>query len=436
MSVHSARAKLETQPVPPCHPPGAIPLRLTRRRFLSLTGAALAGAGAVYTYGRGVRYPPLHLVGTGLETRSTAGGTEVSAQGAVVQEARRDEVRFRAFAPEPVFTVRGGSGGDIRVVVENIHPDSELNVDHAGTARQPVAEDRSRLTRSMAITPAGEATRFSWRFPRSAEYRFAAIGDTGGGTELQWVLERAAGLGADFLVHLGDFNYEEGDFDRAAVNLNAAAIPTYAAIGNHDFSDGWQVLVPTFHRLVGPSNSTFTLGGVEFVNLDTAADFYPAARGRRARILEALRPLGSSPAVRDHVVFTHSPLADPDPERGHAVGRAGEAQWLRNILLAAGTRNLLAGHIHIKDEFDDQGLHTYITGQGLGHADLIGNNPYRQYAEILLGDVTPGEPVRYQWQPLNMPFEIHCNERNLKMLDAMQRPDVKARLMERCGKGS
>lgn len=410
-------------------------MRLTRRRFLSLTGAALAGAGAVYVYGRGVRYPALHLVGPGPGTRSSAAGAEVSAQGAVFQEARRNELRFRAFAPEPGFTVRGGSAGDIRVVVENIHPDSELSVDHAGTARA-VTEDRSGLTRAMAVTPAGEETRFSWRFPRSGEYRFAAIGDTGGGAELQWVLGRAADLGADFLVHLGDINYEEGDFDRAAVNLNAAAIPTYAAIGNHDFSDGGQLLAPTFHRLVGPSNSAFTLGGIEFVNLDTAAAFFPAARGRRARILESLQPLGSSPSVRDRVAFTHSPLADPDPERDHAVGRAGEVRWLRNVLLAAGTRNLLAGHLHIKEEFDDQGLHTYITGQGLGHADLIGNDPYRQYAEILLGDVAPGEPVRYQWQPLNMPFEAHCNQRNLEMLDAMQRPEVKAGLMEQCGKGS
>lgn len=412
----------------------ATSLKLTRRRFLSTAGAALAGAGAVYTYGRGVRYPALHFVGAGPPTRSDTGGAEVSARGAVFQDVRQNEHRFRAFAPEPVFTVRGAADGELRVVVENVHPGAELIVDHAGAARPVVVEDRSGLTRSVTVKRAAEATRFLWRFPGSEQYRFAAIGDTGGGAELQWVLERAAGLGADFLVHLGDFYYEEGDYERAAGNLNAAAIPTYAAIGNHDFSKGQRVLAPTFHRLIGPSNSLFTLGGIEFVNFDTAAAFVPSARGRRARILDSLQPVGSSPAARDRVAFTHAPLADPDPERGHAVGRAAEARWLRDALLAGGTRSLLAGHIHIKDELDDQGLYTYISGQGLAHADLIGDGPYRRYAEILLGDVEPGEPVRYQWQPLNMPFEAHCNARNLGVLDAMQRPDVKARLLAQCGK--
>ncbi|HSH42931.1 MAG TPA: metallophosphoesterase, partial [Arenicellales bacterium] len=303
-----------------------------------------------------------------------------------------------------------------------------------GASERSLSEDRDGLTRSVTLTAAGEELDFSWRFPKREQYRFAAIGDSGGGSELEWVLRRAADLGADFLIHLGDIYYEKGDFERASRNLNAASIPTYAAIGNHDFHQGWRVLYPRFHRLVGPGNSKFRLGGIEFVNVDTAADFIPAARGRRARILEGLTPIDGNADVRDRVAFTHTPLADPDPERHHAVGRAAEARWLRERFLAAGTRHLLAGHIHIKAELDDQGLYTYITGQGLGHADLIGPEAYRSFAEILVGEVEPGEPVRYRWQPLEMPFEAHCSARNLRMFEVLDRPDVKARLMRACGK--
>ncbi|MDZ7841952.1 MAG: metallophosphoesterase [Gammaproteobacteria bacterium] len=400
----------------------------TRRRFLLGAVGALAAGGAAYVYWRGVRYPLLHFAGAGpATTAEAAGGVEVSARGAAVLEAGPDGMRFRAFTPEPAFTTRGR--GEVRIVVENLHRDAALEA----TPAQAVTEDRFGLSRSLTLSATTE-TRFSWRFPEADRYRFAVIGDSGGGTELEWVLRRGGELGAAFLLHLGDIYYEAGDFERAAVNLNAAAIPTYGAIGNHDFHKGWRALYPRFNSVVGPSNSRFTLGGVEFVNFDTAADFIPAARGQRARILESLRPVGAGSAVRDRVAFTHAPLRDPDPARDHAVSRVSEARWLREKLLASGSRNLLVGHIHIKEEFDDQGLHTFISGQGLGHADLIGDRPYRSFAEILLGDVEPGEPVRYQWQPLDMPLEAHCNARNLGVFDVLQRPDVKARLLEECGR--
>lgn len=404
--------------------------RQKRRRFLIAAGGGLAAGGALYAYTRGVRFPLLHFAGTGPVTRAGTGSVEVSAQGAIFQRIEGDEFRFRAFVPEPAFTVRGNA----RVVVENLHPGAALEVDDPGSSGRSPTEDRDGLTRTVDLQAVAGGSRFRWRFAGSGQYRFAAIGDTGGGTELQWALRRAAELGADFLIHLGDFYYEDGDFDRAAANLNAADIPTYGAIGNHDFSLGWRALYPRFHRVVGPSNSVFRLGGVEFVNVDTAADFIPAERGRRAQLLEQLRPVDSIAAIRERVAFTHMPLRDPVDERSHAVGRPAEARWLRDRFLGTGTRSLLAGHIHVKEEFDDQGLHTYIAGQGLGHADLIGDQPYRPFAEILLGDVEPGSAVRYQWRPLNLPFEAHCNARNLVVLDAMKRPEVKARLLDLCGK--
>lgn len=409
-------------------------MTIDRRRFLART-LALAGVGLIagglgYTYHRGVRFPPPMLTGAGPAMGGQAGGVEVAAEGALFQKVEDEALRFRAFVPEPAFKVHGE--GEARIVVENIHAAAELVP--GPDANQTAARDeaRSNLTRTVSVrlSPGGPDS-FAWRFPKSDEYRFAAIGDSGGGTELNWVLKRASELGADFLVHLGDIYYEQGDFNRASINLNSAEIPTYAAIGNHDFHDGWQVLYPEFHRVVGPSNWTFTLGGVEFVNFDTAADFIPADRGRRLGILSKMNTLESGGPVRDRVAVTHAPLRDPDPDRDHAVGRRAEARWLRDQLLSRGTRHLLCGHIHIKDEFDDQGLYTYITGQGMAHADLIVDRPY---AEILLGDVVPDEPVRYEWQPLNMPFEAHCNERNLAMLDVLEKPDVKEKLLKLCGK--
>lgn len=405
------------------------PFSSNRRRFLWLAGCGLAAGGGAYAYNRGIRFPLFHLVDNGPVTRWKENGIEVLARGACFQERAQDAFRFRAYVPEPVFEVRGDRAGAAKIIVENLHRDAILQVEATPSGMD---EERDNLTRVLDVAQdPGTQTRFSWRFPKQERYRFAAIGDTGGGTELEWVMTRAVQLEADFLLHMGDFYYEEGDLERAAANLNKAAIPTYAAIGNHDFHHGLRAVYPRFNRLIGPSNSLFTLGGIEFVNFDTAADFIPAVRGTRAQLVEALKPVDAGGDIRGRVAFTHKPLADPDTERDHDVDRPAEARWLRSRLLAAGTKNLLAGHIHVKEEFDDQGLRTYVTGQGLAHADLIVERPY---AEILLGHVEPGEPVRYQWQALNMPFEAHCSARNMGTLDVLERPDIKARLLDSCGK--
>lgn len=398
-----------------------------RRRFLWLAGCGLAAGGGAYTYARGIRVPFLHFVGTGPVTEWKEGGIEVIAKGAFFQDVEQGAFRFRAFMPEPEFEVRGSDAA--RIIVENIHRDAALHVE---TSSPHPSEARDNLARELNVKQGSQKqTVFAWRFPKSERFRFAAIGDSGGGTELAWVMKRAAQLEADFLVHVGDFYYQKGDLDRASANLNKADIPTYSAIGNHDFHKGLRAIYPKFNQLIGPSNSIFTLGGIEFVNFDTAAEFIPADRGKRAEIVENLRPIGPAAGIRDRVAFTHKPLADPDAGRNHDVDRSAEARWLREQLLSSGTKNLLVGHIHVKEEFDDQGLHTYVTGQGLAHADLILNKPF---AEILLGDVEPGEPVKYYWKPLNMPFGAHCNARNLEVMDELKRPDVKARLVEQCDK--
>ncbi|GIT25699.1 MAG: hypothetical protein CM1200mP41_17430 [Gammaproteobacteria bacterium] len=88
----------------------------------------------------------------------------------------------------------------------------------------------------------------------------------------------------------------------------------------------------------------------------------------------------------------------------------GEGRWLHQRLRKLGVDTALNGHIHMKLEFDDEGLFTYISGQGLAHADVI-NKKKRPMAQILLGDVTPNESTNFQWAALEMPLLAHCNER-------------------------
>ncbi len=391
-----------------------------RRRFLTLAGLGMVGGALGYAYVKGVRYPRLHFTPEPAPTAAELEGIGIQAQGAVLQGVAADgAIRFRAYAPEPRFDLRVSNGQRVRLLLENVHPDATMLVEPT----QPgLSQQRTGLLRTVAgEAKADTSWHIRWSFPKPDAYRFTIIGDTGGGSELDWVIKRSLELGADFIVHLGDFYYDPGDLERAAAALNATSIPTFAAIGNHDFRDGWQPLYPHFTRLIGPRNSSFRLGGIQFVNLDTATDFWPAHRGERLRLLQRFPQDEPDAAIRDFVTFTHRPL--------YKVNGLGEASWLRRQLLDRGMKKLMAGHIHIKDEVDDGGLYTYVSGQGLGHADLIVDKPI---AQILVGDVAPGKPVKYHWAPLKMPFEAHCNSRNLGVLEVLQRRQTLTRLRQIC----
>lgn len=375
----------------------------SRRRFLTL--AALGGATAVgsLAYTRGLRYPPLQFEPDPVAGRGEAGSLSVRASGAMLQSVAPGTARARAFAPEPVFWLRCPQGASWSLELSNVHPEAVISAEPAGIEEQ--SEDLQRVVHGR-----GE-TRLHWRFPSRKRVRFTAIGDSGGGEELKWALKRSAELGAEFVLHLGDLNYVPGDLERAAAAFAAAPIPSYVAIGNHDFHDQDRSIHREFTRTIGPRNSLFRLGGVYFVNLDTAADSFPPGLGNRGKIIANLPDLEAAERAADCVVYTHRPLTDPrskeDPSHGRGVNGPGEADWLRSQLLSRGIKTLLAGHLHIALEFDDEGLQTYISGQGLAHADLLVGEPV---ARILVGEAVPDQPVAFRWEPLNMPFEAHCNQ--------------------------
>jgi hypothetical protein len=250
----------------------------------------------------------------------------------------------------------------------------------------------------------------AFRFPQRARYTFAAIGDTGGLAALRFCIERAHELGADFLLHLGDIGYSEDAFREAAVALEAAPFPTFASIGNHDLEGPWTDPSAHFTRVAGPRNTLFILAGVTFANLDTSSDLFLPMRGQRATLLRELeaRRAGVSPGPL--IIFTHKPLSDPrviagerSQEDAHALDRGWESSWLRRKLLDLGAQALLAGHIHESYTFDDGGLPTYVSGEGLALSDLVSG---KQISRIVVGSWRPGEAVELRWEPLQFPPEL------------------------------
>jgi 3',5'-cyclic AMP phosphodiesterase CpdA len=316
---------------------------------------------------------------------------------------REDVPLLRAFTPEPILRFEAARSVQAEVVLQNVHPGAALGGDVTATAEGPVRHIRASLAPEVAAE-------VRIRFPERSLYTFVAIGDTGGLAALGWALERAVALGADFLLHLGDLGYSEDAFLEAEATLAGAPIPVYAAIGNHDLEGPWTNPSDDFTRVVGPRNSRFTLAGVTFANLDTGADTLLPMRGARGRLLRALRAERTGDMATPLVVFTHRPLYDPRVIAGelayrdaHALDRSWESSWLRETVLQLGAQALLAGHIHESHDFDDHGLPTWVSGEGLALADLENGE---QVSRVLVGSWRTGEPVRFRWEPLRMPPEL------------------------------
>ncbi len=389
----------------------------SRREFLGYLALVATGVGANTLAMRGMRIP------LALEPRSAPHtarhpdrGFVVHGNGAFPLAIEEDAYAWRAFVPEPVLRIEG----DFKVTLDNVHPLATLDVSGSGTIRE---EKVTGLMRTVTGNSVKAALTLRWRVPFAQSYRFAAIGDTGGDRELAWALQRAQQLGAQFLLHLGDLYYQSNDDLNVARTLSSAPLPTYATIGNHDLPHSFDgKLSNWFETSVGPRNASFSLGGVQFINLDTAADTIPWSGGARGTLLRQIPPLDHNPGIRDYVVFTHRPITDLHQSKkqstDHSIKNWGEDAWLHSELLRRGVGAVINGHIHRSLEEDDRGLRTFIAGEGLAHLDIVASqgttgwfDTPNRIAKILIGEVIPQAPVRYHWDDLAMPLSVHCSQR-------------------------
>jgi len=366
--------------------------------------SAIAGIGG-YTYHRGLRYPRLNF-----EHLAYANSVKLS-QNVIVEmidvilirpNDHNTYVSFRSIAPEPSLLLKSQLENTLSLKVQNIANGAILNT--VGSNTVEVHESINGLERDIEITFTGESeVHLQWQLPEKNGGRFAVIGDTGGGSELNWLLKRVAELDVQFLLHLGDFNYSEGEYDRAIEQFKSSQKPCYVSIGNHDFNDSGLVY-QKFIDQIGPMNHTFTFAGTRFVNLDSAVDFFPASAGRRGDLFDKLNT-DENPYF-DQVYFTHRPFQDPRDGRDHVIGGIGEIDWLNQKLQSLKCENLLTGHVHKSAELDYKGIHQWTIGEGLGFEDIIHQ---RQTSQLLIGTVEVGRKVSYQWMPIEMPWSYHTS---------------------------
>ena len=386
---------------------------LSRRSFI-LAGSAAFG---IYAYQRGLRYPRLGFEHRTLPDHKTSGSLSVALKHAIFspQSTDNNKLNLRSIAPEPEVTLHARQGESLQLQLSNLSPTAKLQI--SGDPRVTVLEEKFGTKRVLALKFNGEQSiELKWRLAEREGAYFAVIGDTGGGLELEWLLHRAEQLGALFLLHLGDFNYAEDEYNRAIELFESASFPCYVSIGNHDYNDSGLVY-QQFLDQIGPMNHSFSLAGTRFVNLDSAVDFFPASAGRRGDLFDQLRL--DHTQYFDQVVFTHRPFKDPREGRDHVIGGVGEIAWLHEQVLALGASDILTGHVHRSAELDLEGLQQWTVGEGLGFQDIVHQ---KQVATLLMAKVELGKQVSYQWHAINMPWSSHTSPTHEVKLKLEQPP--------------
>jgi len=408
---------------------------MKRRQFLkrsALTGfAGFLG----YSTWKGFRYPPIMFVLDAPETRITSQDSqfdfkdviplsESSIDGFAIKDNPKTTF-FRAIAPEPEFELTSESGSVVDVLVNNLHKETLPSVEGGELVDYTVVKTNHLI--KVKVGETGKA-KIKWTFLRPESYRIATIGDTGGDKELGWCITKSAQYNADFLLHLGDFVYQEGDYQRAIHYFQNSDIPVYVTIGNHDFHSSGKIFQP-FLDSIGRFNHMFELGSLRAINIDSANAFFPPWAGERAKLLKEIELMpkeGVSGKVKNTVVYTHKPLSG----RRH-VGGVYADEWLNKRLHTLGVTHAFGGHLHEKVELDVGDIKQYVAGQGLGSQDLLLK---KNVAEILLFDVSEKGLSKADWRPLDMPFEMHCNTYQKPVFEELDRMSVYLELQKKCGR--
>ncbi len=376
----------------------------SRRSFLLGGSVAAAAALGAIGYRKTLRFPRMGFEPSPMSTEVSNQSASFKLSELIALDVKSSH--FRAIAPEPRLEM-AVKKGLLTVNVNNIVKEAKLVV--LGPGIRNLDEEINGINRTLHIDAAtDQSMTLEWRLPNEDGYKFAVIGDTGGNTELDWCLQRSKALDARFVIHLGDFNYGNGDYQRAIALFHNAPLPCYITIGNHDFNDNGLVY-QHFRSQLGMFNHAFEVAGTRFVNFDTAADFLPSDGGMRGTFFEQL----ASQTKPDQIFFTHRPLRDPRPNDDHIVSGWNENEWLQKMIKKSGRGTLLTGHVHHSAELDINGIHQYTVGEGLGFEDILLQRPV---AQLLMGVVETGEAPKFQWADLEMPWTYHQSHTHLKKL--------------------
>ncbi len=221
------------------------------------------------------------------------------------------------------------------------------------------------------------------------EIQFYVLGDSQGYTGgLREVIDAANLYRPDFVFHLGDLTPcgQESQYDSLEDVLSGLTVPFHTTAGNHDIRLGGAL---RFRERFGPANYSFDVGRGHFTVLDTSTGDVDESQ------IEWFERDITQTDADWKFVFTHMPLSDPVTGMDHALLNDTTALRLMRIIETAGVDAVFAGHIHIYNRTERDGVQYVISG-GAGislYADEARGGIYHYVNVTVGGGVLTIRPV-------------------------------------------
>ncbi len=240
--------------------------------------------------------------------------------------------------------------------------------------------------------------------PPGEGFTFCVVGDTGLSTnrpgrdtlDVQHALAAALARAApDFVVHLGDLAYYDGDQDQIVAQFfepfadPLARCAWFFTPGNHDVRDGAGSAYFALFPSDGPDPRfySFDWGDVHFVSLDASDNTLPDDHPQYAWLE---RDLAAVPPGRARVVLQHTPIYSTGC-KGPNVQTLGRP--LLPLLKRHGVALLLAGHDHSYERTQPIDGTAYVVSGGGGA---------RLYPRFPAADWTAASAIRHHFLKLTV----------------------------------
>jgi predicted phosphodiesterase len=159
----------------------------------------------------------------------------------------------------------------------------------------------------------------------------------------------------DFVFHCGDLTPfgKSNQYDEVISALDTFTVPVYTTAGNHDVREGGGA---RYLQHFGTSTYSFDSGPIHFSIFNTSTN--DISESEMAWLENDL----SQSRSEIKFVFTHTPPFDPRTGPKHSMLNVTMAQRLMALFEVQGVNTVFAGHIHMYNESERNGVRYVITG--------------------------------------------------------------------------
>lgn len=227
---------------------------------------------------------------------------------------------------------------------------------------------------------------------------------------LRRVADAVARLRPNLLVVSGDLT-DRGDLEsyaQAAQAMEALALPTVYALGNHDARAAFRTAFPGHPGAAeAPLDHDRVAAGLHVIALDSSEPGQVSGRLEDAQIAGLKEMLARHPKLPKLLTVHHPPLLDPEAPYGWAALSAEATERLAGALRGHDVRAVLSGHIHIDRVALWEGI-PLVVNRGLATAidpTVTEGLAIVEGASMAICDLLPGG-LQVTFAPMDGPAEI------------------------------